>query len=178
MKARFKTIVLSALGAISIFSTVTYTSCNEDKCKGIVCAYGGVCTDGECLCPTGYEGPQCEVVNRKRYLGNWKVTENGSITDAAQYTIVVEEGDNITELRLKNFRNRLTTPVKAYVQGDTLYIPQQVVEDHTIQGSGLLKFGPHYGKSGVLTVRYKVIEPNTNVDDFGVDSGDPSLWNK
>jgi hypothetical protein len=178
MKARFKTIVLSALSALTVFTAVTYTSCNEDKCKSIVCAHGGVCTDGACLCPTGYEGPQCETVNRKRYLGNWRVTENGSITDAAQYTISVEEGDNITELKLKNFRNLLNTRVTAYVKGDTLYIPQQVVNNNTVQGSGYLLFDKFYGRYGQLVVRYKVTDAENNVDDFGVDSGDASLWNK
>ncbi|RYZ53757.1 MAG: hypothetical protein EOP49_06625 [Sphingobacteriales bacterium] len=178
MKARFKTILLSALGALSVFSAVTVSSCNEDKCKAIVCAFGGVCTDGACLCPSGYEGPQCETVNRQRYLGAWVVTENGSVTDAAQYTLSIEKGDNITELRIKNLRNLFITDVRGFVNGDTLYIPQQTIDNHTVIGSGYITSDKFYGDYGKLVVTYKVTDNNGMVDDFGVDGGDPSLWNK
>lgn len=179
MKARIKSIVLSAFGAIAVFSAVTYSSCEGDKCKSIVCAYGGVCTDGQCLCPTGYEGPQCETVTRERYLGTWVVTENGSITDAAQYTISIEKGDNISELRIKNFRNLFVNNVSAFVKGDTLYIPQQTVDHYEVIGNGYITDEKYYGDNGRLVVRYKVTDVNNNqTDDFGVDGGDPSLWNK
>jgi len=178
MKARFKTIVLSALGALSVFSAVTVSSCNEDKCKAIVCAYGGVCDDGDCTCLQGYEGPQCETVNRNRYLGSWVVTENGTITDAAQYTISVERGDNITELRIKNLRNLFIDDVHAFVDGDTLYIPQQTVNNHTVFGNGYIIDDKYYGDYGKLVVKYRVTDANNFTDDFGIDNGDPSLWNK
>src|SRR5690606_22092293 len=50
MKARLKSIILSALGVASVFTTVTVSSCNNDPCKSIVCAYGGTCADGDCIC--------------------------------------------------------------------------------------------------------------------------------
>lgn len=37
----------------------TMQSCNE--CRGIDCANGGTCNDGECDCLKGYEGENCEV---------------------------------------------------------------------------------------------------------------------
>ena len=178
MIARLKTIVLSAFCAMSVFTAVTVSSCNDDKCRAIVCAHGGVCTDGACLCQPGYEGATCTIVNRDRFLGTWNVTENGSITDQAAYSINIEEGDNITEVEIKNFRNLLVTNVKAYVKGDTLYIPQQNIDNHTIVGSGVLNFEEPYGEFGQLVVKYKVTDANNNVDDFGVDGGDASLWNK
>lgn len=182
MKARLKTIVLSALGALSVFSAVTISSCTEDKCKAIACAYGGVCSDGKCLCPSGYEGPQCETVNRTRYLGTWIVTENGSITDAAQYTMSIEKGDNITEVRIKNLRNLFTEDVRAFVKADTLYIPLQTIttknQPYTVVGSGIITSDKYYGDYGRLVVKYKVTDVNGLVDDFGVDGGDASLWNK
>jgi hypothetical protein len=178
MKARIRTIVLTALGAITVFTAVTFSSCSEDKCKAIMCAYGGVCTDGKCLCPTGYEGPQCETVNRDRYLGVWTVTEDGTLTQAAQYPISIEKGDNITELRIKNFRNLFTENVKAFVKGDTLYIPQQTVNNHVVLGNGYIMEDKYYGKNGKIVVKYKVTDPLGKVDDFGIEGGDASLWNK
>ncbi len=176
MKARLKTIILTAFGALSVFTAVTVSSCNEDKCKAIVCAHGGVCSDGACQCPDGYEGPTCTIVNRDRFLGIWKVTENGTITTSASYTISIEEGSSITGVEIKNFRDKFLGRVSAYVQGDTLYIPEQVVDNHKVLGSGFLEFEPPYGNNGELTVKYKVTDENQHIDDFGIDNGSASSW--
>lgn len=179
MKARLKTIVLSALGAISVFTAVTVSSCKNDKCKAIVCAYGGVCTGGTCVCPTGYEGPQCETISRDKYLGVWVVSEDGTLTDAAQYSVSVNKGDNITELRIKNFHNLFVQDVSAYIKKDTIYVPQQTVDNiYTVSGNGYIIDDKYYGKNGKLVLKYIVTDNAGNVDDFGINSGDPSLWNK
>ena len=178
MKARFKTIILSALGALSAFTAVTVSSCNEDKCKAIVCAFGGVCTDGQCLCPSGYEGNQCETVTRQRYMGVWNVTEDGTYTNATQYTISVEPGPNISELRIKNFRNKFAEEVQAFVKGDTITIPNQIVNTHTVRGFGYIVDDKFYGTNGKIIIRYLVRSQEGIVDDFGVDGGEASLWNK
>src|SRR5690606_14893398 len=129
MKARFKIVLLSAIGALTAFSAVTLSSCSEDKCKSIVCAYGGVCTDGECLCETGYEGNQCETITRKRYLGVWHVTEDGTYTDATQYSISISPGPNINEVLISTLRNAsFKGDVQAFVRGDTITIIDQVVD--------------------------------------------------
>jgi len=178
MKARFKTILLSALGALTAFTAVTSSSCSEDKCKAIVCAYGGVCTDGQCLCPSGYEGPQCETITRTRYLGIWNITEDGTYSNAAQYSIAVEKGPNLSEVRIKNFRNLFVDEVQAFVKGDTITIPNQTINGNKIYGFGYITDEKYYGDNGKIVMRYVVTDPAGNVDDFGVNGGDASLWIK
>ncbi|HRO43093.1 MAG TPA: hypothetical protein PL009_09680 [Flavipsychrobacter sp.] len=178
MKARFKIVMLSALGALTAFTAVTFSSCKEDKCKAIVCAYGGVCTDGMCLCPSGYEGNQCETITRTRYLGVWHVTEDGTYSDAAQYSIAVEAGPNITELRIRNFRNSFLEDVQAFVKGDSLTIPNQIINNKTVRGFGYIVDDQFYGANGKIIIRYLVRDQNGITDDYGVDGGDASLWNK
>lgn len=179
MKARFKSMAFAVLGTLSIFSAVTYTSCERDKCKQIACAYGGVCTDGECLCVAGYEGPQCETINRTRFLDAWNVTEDGSLTDAAQYNVVVVPGSNIQEIRIRNFYNILTDEVSAFVKGDTMTINQQVVNGYTIAGKGYVIDEKYNGVHGKLVLRYKVVDNNGIVNDYGFETAsDPSVWNK
>ncbi len=179
MKARLKTIILSAIGVISAFTTVTLTSC-VDKCKSISCAYEGVCNEGKCLCKTGYEGPQCETLARKKFLGPWVVTETGSITsESRQYTVSVEDGPNLSEVRIKNFYNKVQQDVSAFVKGDTIVIPQQDVDNYSLQGSGWVEKEKYYGDNGSLVLRYKITnKTNGQKDDYGVDGGKPSLWNK
>ena len=34
---------------------------NKDGCEDTVCQNGGVCVEGDCQCPDGYSGPNCEI---------------------------------------------------------------------------------------------------------------------
>lgn len=180
MKARFfKTVIMSALGAIAAFSAITYSSCNNDKCKAIACAYDGVCKEGECVCKSGYEGPQCETVTRDKYIGTWTVFEKGTVTSSNTYVIAFKYGVGPTDMVITGFYNRLTSPVSARVKGDSVFIPQQIVENYEIQGSGYLDREAYYAKHGVITVRYTIKELNSGlVNDFGVNTGEASVWNR
>lgn len=55
---------------VGIFSTTLIVSCNQDKCKDVVCNNGGTCneTDGSCNCAVGYEGENCETLSRAKFL--------------------------------------------------------------------------------------------------------------
>jgi hypothetical protein len=47
-----------------LLSTIlTFSSCEKDPCETTTCLNGGVCIDGDCDCPDGYSGPQCESFN-------------------------------------------------------------------------------------------------------------------
>ncbi len=184
MKARFKSVLLTAFSTLAAFSTLTFTACNNDKCQAIACASGGVCEEGRCTCLPGYEGYQCETETRQRYVGNWKVTEDGTVSTAAQYAISIERGAGPTELRITNFRNSFTRPVQAFVSSDTITIPVQVVNRYRVQGRGIIA-GPkapdnYYGVYGRIDIVYSVEDTVTKVvDNFGIgNTGNPSLWNK
>ena len=180
MKSHLRTISLTAILLFAFFATTTYFSCKKDSCKSVACANGGVCTDGKCVCPSGYEGNYCETVNRDRYLGSWNVAEKGTITNEAQYTISVEKGDNILELRIKNLRNLFTQDVHGWVKTDTVYIPQQTINSiYSVVGNGIITDDKHFGDRGKLIVRYQVTDLTTGlVDDFGYAAGDSSVWHK
>jgi len=46
----------------SIFClTLLLASC-KDECKDVICFNGGVCVDGTCACPPGFEGADCGLV--------------------------------------------------------------------------------------------------------------------
>lgn len=179
MKAGLKTILLSALGTFAAFSAVTFNSCNNDKCKAIVCSYGGVCKEGACICQSGYEGPQCETVIRDRYIDTWTVRETGSFTNTNFYTLWIEGGDNMTEVVINNLYNKLK--VKASINRDTILIPQQTVQGgYVVQGKGLLSKTGTYGKNGTIIMRYSVYDPSVGLtNDFGTTNNHgstPSEW--
>src|SRR4051812_3063461 len=120
MKARLKTISFSAIVTVAAFFSVVYFSCNRDKCKTIVCAHYGVCNDGVCICPSGYEGSNCETVSREKFLGNWTVYEKGSTSVANQYPITISAAKPITDVVIKHFYNYFKADISAVVHGDTI----------------------------------------------------------
>lgn len=67
----WKHSLLAAGIFMGIASTVTYTSCTHDSCKNLICRNGGTCADEACRCPDGYEGTQCEILSRTKFLGTY-----------------------------------------------------------------------------------------------------------
>ncbi len=185
MKAPFNSVFISAIATFIIFGSFMYVSCNRDKCKTIVCAHNGVCNQGACICPSGYGGTNCETVLRQKFLGNWQVFEKGSTTNAAQYAISIVEGSKITDVKIINFYNYFTVPIKGYVagvNGDTLYIPNQQYQGKVTFGVGHIYSSTTYGAFGSLNMCYEVVDTATDIpNDFGyypADLSAPSAWNK
>lgn len=60
MKKFLQLIVIGSIAA-------NISSCNQkDSCEDVVCQNGGQCVDGDCDCPDGFSGPNCEM----RSFGN------------------------------------------------------------------------------------------------------------
>lgn len=187
MKFNARALFLSAFTSLAAFTAIFYASCrpsgNGDACQAISCAHGGVCHDGKCTCPTGYEGNNCEITTRDRYLGGWRVSEKGTLTSAREYQVAIEASNiDAAHVSLKNVYNYFTLPVNAYVQGDTLIIPNQQMQGKVIFGRGYIDtVGGNTANK--LTLYYEVVDTaTTNVDDFGyysnIDGSVPSQWAK
>jgi hypothetical protein len=182
MNTPFRRILITSLAAVSTVLSIGYVSCNRDKCKTIVCANTGVCDGGKCICPSGYEGSNCETISRNKFLGNWRVFEKGSTSNAAQYGISIQASGKVTDVVIRNFNNFFETPVKGYVNGDTLTIPNQEMEGKVVFGNGYIYSTNTYTQFGAISMTYEVIDTITNIpDDYGFyapDGSAPSAWNK
>jgi hypothetical protein len=183
MKKSVKLILLSAIGAVSIFSTII-SSCSSDKCKAVSCANGGICDDkGGCVCAPGFEGSMCEVTTRDKYTGTWHVDESGTISHRDQYVVAIEHsmatGASMAEVQITNLNNSVNGRVNATVKGDTLIIPQQVIDGKTVEGTGFLQNDSYYGVHGALTLKYRITYNDVgDVNDFGFVIGQASQWHK
>ena len=179
-----KTFLLTAMGVFAIFSTITLTSCKEDKCKTTICAYSGLCNDdGSCTCQTGYEGERCETITRSKFVGTYTVTEDGTSSNPAQYAVGVENGNAIDEVKIRNFYNLSNVQIFAKVKGDTIYIATQSVtvgeDTKTIEGKGYLVPEEYYNLHGKLILNYRVQSSDGSVNDFGLGGGNnSSIWTK
>jgi len=181
MKSPLKKILIPVLLILSAFISIVYMSCNSDKCKTIVCAYGGVCNQGSCICPLGYEGTNCETISNYKFLGNWTVFEKGSSSKAAEYPASIVDS-TLTVVKIINFNDYFTVPVIAYVNNDTLTIPNQELQGKLIFGIGYVYSTATYGTFAAMSIKYEIIDTATNsIDDYGYNPADlsmPSLWNK
>ena len=78
---KLRSILLSVLFTCGAFLLVTYTACTKDPCKDVLCQNNGTCVDGNCKCPSGYGGSNCEIVTDpcvKVQCKNEGVCENGT----------------------------------------------------------------------------------------------------
>ena len=182
MKSPLKKVFISAVLTLAALVSITYMSCNNDKCKTIVCAYGGVCNQGACICPSGYEGTNCEIISNSKFIGNWQVFEKGSTTNAAQYQIYISADTPVTTVTITNFNNLFKVPIIAYVNHDSLIIPNQELQGKIIFGVGYIYSTATYGQFGAIAMSYEVVDTATGrVDDFGyypADLSNQSAWNK
>lgn len=143
----FKQIVLGVILTLGAFTTVTYTACNKDECKDVVCQNGGTCSGGNCTCPTGYEGTHCETAARDKFVKSWSANETttgaGGGTTLA-YTATVVAGTDITSVNIGNLANGFfASVVKATVAGTTITINNQSPDNdgYFVQGSGTYAAG-------------------------------------
>lgn len=84
-----RNIAFAALMTIGAFSAITYTACNKDECKDVVCNNGGTCVDGTCSCPTGYEGTTCQTKSVDKFIGTWTATETCSGGSPSTYQVII-----------------------------------------------------------------------------------------
>ena len=121
---------------MGIFLLWAFVGCKEtDPCAGVTCVQGG-CLEGNCACNPGYEGLNCELEERQKFLGLW---EAGDICMGGSHVYGVEifRGDGIQDLRLAGLYQRVDT-VEMKVQGLELNIDLQAFGIWTIQGHGAI----------------------------------------
>jgi hypothetical protein len=183
MKRHYNTFIYALVAGFLLFTS----SCKPDECKKVNCAFSSVCQNGKCICEIGYEGVQCEIASRDKFVtdGTYLVNETGSFTPPSKYTAVIVNGPRNHEVLIKNLRNGILAgeEVLATTSNDTMIIPSQIVNNHRIQGMGIIK-----GRSAIvdnpflnatIEMTYSVTDLNTNIkDEYGATENTTSFWDK
>lgn len=100
-----KRVLLLLALSLTSFATITcYTSCKKssssvDACSTVSCQNGGTCSNGICICPTGYTGTTCQ--NKATTTLNYKNNAPTSVTliiNGATYTIPYGGSISVTGL--------------------------------------------------------------------------------
>lgn len=145
-----KTILMASFLTLGALTTMTFTSCNGDKCKDTVCNNGGTCneSDGSCSCAVGYEGTDCATLSRAKFIGVFIGTETCTIGSDA-YSITCSASASDLTFNIQNLYNQSLTAV-ASANGNAFTIPSQTV------GAGITASGSGSITGDNITVTYTI----------------------
>jgi hypothetical protein len=142
--------VLSSFVILTVFGITLLSSCGKDNplikngtiiepCKNVVCYNGGVCSDGRCNCPTGFEGTDCNTTWNNRYTGTYDAIDQCSSGNNYTVQIAPEVGkaDGIVIKNISKFCTDVNLSVTIGPDKTTLKIlPQLYCSNYYISGRG------------------------------------------
>jgi hypothetical protein len=155
---KIKNILVASILTVSAFTATIMTSCNPDACNDVVCANAGVCEDGSCKCPVGYEGTTCETISREKFIKSWSASD---VTGANTlvYTCAIASGTLINNVIVSNkfSDDYFVNNINATVNGSTITITSQQpdADGYAVAGTGTLT-------SGKISWNYTITEVATN----------------
>lgn len=157
-----KTILLTGIFTLGIFSLVTYTSCSKkDKCESITCKNGGTCVDGTCKCPLGYEGANCEIASKSKFVGSFTATDNCPAPDSSrtqlQYTVTITPGASATQVYIINLGDASINPADA-LTADLTASNELTIEPRTLPNGKTYSGTIKYVSSGRLSASFQAKE--------------------
>lgn len=140
---------------ISLLSLLIVSSCKDEPCDDVVCQNNGICIEGVCDCPPGFEGEFCEEFSRQKILGNFDVTSN-CVGDSAETNTwaIGASASAFNEVLINNFHKPALNIVATITNPETLEISEQFIGgavSYTIAGSGTID------GDGQLSIQYTVI---------------------
>jgi hypothetical protein len=104
--------------AAIVWLSCTKVSSNPSTCIGFVCLNGSFChvdtitKKPSCICPTGYEGPNCSTASVSKYAGTWNMMQiiTGSDSanfnhDTTRYVVTLTNTATPTTFFIDNFSN-------------------------------------------------------------------------
>ena len=138
--------------AIMAATSFTIVSCNDDPCKDVKCGDNGTCFDGACECNQGYEGTNCDVEWKTKYLGNYNTAETcvGS-TAIGNFSNTITQGADAFTLSISNFGDSGAFGTATISTAGTVTIASQTI---TISGNAITVTGDGTYADGKLTIHY------------------------
>lgn len=148
--------VLRVIYLAITMSILTIVSCKEDEaCTPDTCSNGS-CSSGSCVCVSGYEGSECDIEQRAKFLGLYSFSENCN-GSSFNYAASIGKGSSVNAVILFDFYALPNTEIKATVYGQNITIGQQTIihdgNEYSISGSGSIS-------GQLLTLNYTMTTPS------------------
>ena len=139
-----------------VLTTVFCVSCEDDPCDAIVCLNDGICEEGICECPPGFEGELCGSFTREKIVGNFDLVSN--CMGGAPVTNTWGVGASATALNevvINNFHELALNVIATINDPTTIEIKEQFIggsTSYTISGSGTIN------SDGQFTIQYTIFD--------------------
>lgn len=123
---------------------VTVASCERQSCKNVVCPVGQNCYQGNCYCPDGYEGTDCQTESYLKYtsLNNFASESCNQSPPFITSSCFIQQGSSVNQLQIYGLMGGNCSPTYALIRTDTnnegniVEIPEQNCGGSTISGQG------------------------------------------
>lgn len=135
----------TALIILVLFAfTAQFSSCVHDACvaRNVTCKNNGTCRDGDCICPSGYEGDSCQFRVNQKFAGYYKVIRTGFINDTVpddnDDTICIRSNNDKFGITFFSIRDSIVNVYTGTVNDNFINVPEQTILFTTTAGSGSL----------------------------------------
>jgi hypothetical protein len=161
------------IGAVTCVDGICQTL---DPCINVVCGEQGICMDGICICDFGYEKDAanlCNIEQRAKFLGGYDVADSCSTSGISSYTTAIAAGTvAINSVEISNFWAHFSNPVIATVSGNTITIARQQPDggNYFVEGMGTIN-------GNTLTFTYTITN-ETNPSNIITDTCNNVIWTK
>ncbi len=134
VKVVFSTVLMFLLLATG----VVFNACTKDPCADLTCKNNGVCRDGRCKCPAGFEGPYCEEKTYEKFIGTWQGTYRCNGEVPLERMVIVAPGEKPNEVSFYNIFTQNDALI-AQLDGDKISVPEQTINDIVYKGNGYIE---------------------------------------
>lgn len=135
-----------------------FTQC-ANNCKDVSCINGSVCFDGECDCPIGFSGAECEREFRAVFLGTFSL--DGECENSSSYIRITRNSQRGDYLYIENLLNEPIS-VMAQATRTEFEIPQQSYLSGFLSGTG-----SYQNEALILTYTFETDSDTTTCYSIG-----------
>ena len=113
------------------------SGCTEDKCGKVSCKNNGVCVDGRCSCPYGYEGDNCEALWLNKFTATWHASDSSRFDTAARlYDFTITNFRSLDTLLIRNFIGSMDTVIAVRKAYNKLTLLERTIDSVTVMKGG------------------------------------------
>jgi hypothetical protein len=135
--------------ALATLITMGLVSCAPDACEKVSCLNDGICESGDCVCASGFEGPNCATEQRQAFVGTFSATETCDLGDFSYNITVSANSETLTEITLNNLGD-FDFDITGIVDGASVAFTEQMANGSTVNGFGQIN-------NGTLTIEYTLV---------------------
>jgi len=128
LKTKIMKKVKSLLAIASLAFGMFLMNACSDPCKDVECLNGGICDEGDCICAAGYEGTDCAVEMRTKFIGSYTIVD--SCEPQSRTSTISTSSSDVKKVLISNIIDAtLGGTAVAEIDGTKITIAQQNVTD-------------------------------------------------